>query len=133
MKSLLMAILFVLAVSTNAKAIDAVITFTDNSGGDPLVNNGETGFRIQRNLNNGLFTDIATAPASPGAGITVQVIDTTLVESQTTENKYCYRVYAFNATGNSGFANTQIPGVTDCKVIAQLLIVPAGPAGILVK
>lgn len=128
--------LFMLAVWTNAHAVDAVISFTDNSGSgiDPKVNDRELGFRVQRSLNNGPFTDVVTIPESPGAGAIVQVTDTTLVANPAVVNKYCYRVVAFNEFGNSAFATTQTPGVTDCRIISMLItLVPTGPAGLLIK
>jgi hypothetical protein len=129
------ALLFGLGIWTSALAADATITFIDNAGANPpAVNDVEDGFRIQRNLNGGAFATIgAIVPASPGVGLTIQVTDTTLVESPTIANKYCYRVVAFNIKGDSPFATTATPGVTDCKTLAQLIAIPAGPTGLLVQ
>ena len=117
----LFALLFTLAAFTNIHAADATITFTDNA-------NNEQGFRIERNLNGGAFAPLATL----GADITMMV-DTTLVQSTTADNKYCYRVMAFNTAGDSPYAMTQTQGVTDCKIIPRLVTIPSGPSGLLVQ
>ncbi len=122
----LLGVLFILAVSTNAQAADATIEFQDNA-------NNETTFIIERNLNGGSYVVLQTVSASPGTGLTVSVLDTTLVASATTANKYCYRVAASNSAGNSAYASTATPGVTDCKVIAQLVSIPVPASGLLVK
>ena len=110
-----------LAASTSALAADATVSFTDNS-----IN--EDGFRVERNLNGGAFAPLATLAVNIN-----QFIDTTLTQSATTDNKFCYRVLAFNTAGVSGFANTATPGVSDCKVVPMLVTIPIGPSGLLVK
>jgi hypothetical protein len=122
----LSVLLFVLAASTSALAADATITFQDNA-------DNETGFRIERNLNGGAYTPLPVALPSNGVGLTVSVLDTTLVQSTSADNKYCYQAVAFNTAGDSPFATTATPGVTDCKVIPRLIVIPTGPAGLLVK
>ena len=122
MKGLLViALIFVLW--TNAHAIDATITFTDNA-------NNEDGFRVERNLNGGAFSLLPTGTLAPNI---TQLLDTTLQQSTTVDNKYCYRVLAFNSAGNSAFATTTTPGVTDCKTVPMLITIPTGPTGLLVK
>ena len=118
--------LSVVGVSTSVLAADATVTFTDQS-------DNELGFRIERNLNGGAFTALPLALPSNGVGLTVSVLDTTLVQSSTQDNKYCYRALAYNSAGDSPFATTATPGVTDCKTIARLIVIPTGPAGLLVK
>jgi len=115
-----------LVICTSALAADATITFQDNA-------DNETGFRIERNLNGGAYTPLPVALPSNGVGLTVSVLDTTLVQSTTADNRYCYRAVAFNAAGDSPFASTATPGVTDCKVIPRLIVIPTGPTGLLVK
>jgi hypothetical protein len=115
-----------LAVSTSALAADATITFTDNS-------DNESGFRVERNLNGGAFAPLPLALPSNGVGLTVSVLDTTLAQSSAADNRYCYRVVAFNSAGDSAFATTATPGVTDCKTIPRLIVIPSGPTGLLVK
>lgn len=117
---------FASAACTSAQAADATITFQDNA-------NNESGFRVERNLNGGAFTALPIVPPSSGVGLTVLVLDTTLVQSATQDNKYCYRAVAFNSAGDSTFASTATPGVTDCKIIAQLVSIPVPSSGLLVK
>jgi len=123
---MLCVLMFALWASTNELAADATVTFTDES-------DNEDTFQIQRNLNGGPFTTISTSPISPGVKLTVSVLDTTLVQSTTTDNKYCYRVFARNTAGDSPFASTATPGTTDCKVIPRLITIPVGGSGLLVK
>ena len=118
---LLSVLLLSLGIWTNAHAADATVTFTDNAA-------NESGFRVERNLNGGAFATLATL----GVNIT-QMVDTTLVQSATQSNKYCYRVVAFNTAGDSSYATTQTPGVTDCKTIPMLVTVPGSPSGLLVQ
>ena len=122
----LLGALSIFVVSTSVLAADATVTFTDQS-------DNETGFRIERNLNGGAFTALPLALPSNGVGLTVSVLDTTLVQSSTQDNRYCYRALAYNSAGDSPFATTATPGVTDCKTIARLIVIPTGPAGLLVK
>ena len=122
-----LVLLCMLAAWTNADAVDAIATITDQAS-------NETGFRFERNLNGGAFSVVATiGPATAPAPSVVQITDTTLVESPSGANKYCYRAVAFNTAGNSAFATTATPGVTDCKTIPQLVTIPIGPAGLLVQ
>jgi hypothetical protein len=122
----LFAILLSVVVSTSALAADATITFQDNA-------DNETGFRIERNLNGGAFAPLPVVLPSNGVGLTVSVLDTTLVQSTSADNKYCYRAVAFNTAGDSPLATTATPGTTDCKVIPRLIVIPTGPTGLLVK
>ena len=117
------ALLFALLASTSAHAADATLTFTDNA-------NNEDGFRVERNLNGGTYTLLPSGTLAPNI---TSLLDTTLVQSTTTANKYCYRVLAFNSAGNSAFATTATPGVTDCKTVPMLITIPAGPTGLLVQ
>lgn len=116
---------FFLAWASAAMGADALISFTDNAG-------NETGFRIERNLNGGAFATVQTLPISPGAGVTVQLTDTTLIQSVSQANKYCYKVFTFNSAGEAQ-ATTATPGVTDCKTIPQLVTIPIGGSGLLVQ
>jgi PKD repeat protein len=71
------------------------LKWTDNSG-------NETGFRIERCKGSTCtnFTLIATV----GANVT-SYSNTKLIANTT----YCYRVYAYNASGNSGYSNIVTP------------------------
>ncbi|MEO1448147.1 MAG: glycoside hydrolase family 9 protein [Bacteroidota bacterium] len=60
------------------------------------VANDEDGYKVERKTGNGAFGEIASLSAD-ASGYT----DTGLSASTT----YTYRVYAFNAAGNSGFSN----------------------------
>ncbi len=139
MKTLLriFLVVFFLAWAAQSRAEEATISWTDNSGKNPLVNDQEYGFRLERNLNGGPFTLLPGD--SPIVGVTtsadVQIYtDTTLTADNNVDNKYCYRVQAVNFVGSSGWASTATPGITDCKVIPRrLLVIPIDPAGLLVK
>jgi FtsP/CotA-like multicopper oxidase with cupredoxin domain len=93
------------------------LTWTDNA-------NNETGFVIQRSVNGGAFTQIATAPALNGTG-TVTVID--MVSAQATNTIYSYRVAATNAGGNSAFSNTASATVPALPLLPSNLVLVNGP------
>lgn len=59
----------------------------------------ESGFRIERSINGGGFTLLATAPAFAGTG-TVTFVDTTVTNSSA-DVIYSYRVWATNSVGDS--------------------------------
>lgn len=81
--------LFALAGPVLAQAFTVTLQWQDNSA-------DETGFGIQAASSCiGTFADIAKV----GANVT------TFTDSNATPGK-CYRVYAFNAAGNSPFSNT---------------------------
>jgi hypothetical protein len=73
------------------------LTWTDNA-------NNETGFRIERSVNGGAFTLLATASALPTSG-TVTFNDSA-VQPAATATTYAYRVAAINVGGTSAFTNT---------------------------
>jgi hypothetical protein len=127
-----LAILFL----TVAPIVDAAITldnprpltltWQDNSGSNPAVNDQEDGFILERNLNGGAWTVIASAI---GANITTYS-DGLVVQSTTVDNVYCYRVKAFNKTGQSGYSNQ------DCGTIRKAvppLVIPTIPGGVTVS
>lgn len=60
----------------------------------------ESGFRIERSANGGAFSQIAQVGANATA-----FTDSGLARRTT----YAYRVCAFNASGNSGYANSASP------------------------
>ncbi|MGC4118828.1 MAG: multicopper oxidase domain-containing protein [Myxococcales bacterium] len=78
---------------------------------DNAVN--ETGFVIQRSINNGAYVQIGTAPASPGTG-SVAFSDAA-VTTAAANATYRYRVAATNGAGSSAFSS------------AATVIVPALP------
>lgn len=99
-----------------AFAIDAILSWTDNSS-------NEQGFKIERSLNASTFTALATVNAN-----VVTVTDTTLVQSLTVDNVYCYRVYAYNTAGNSAFT------APACKTIAKPTVtLPAAPGNLTIQ
>lgn len=118
-----------LLFAVNLWAADATIEFTDNA---PNATNPspETGFKVFRSLNGGASVELLNVPASVGSGLTVSVTDTTLVQSNSQDNVYCYDVAAYNAAGQSPFG-TWVG--TRCKTIPMLITIPAGPTGRLVK
>ena len=137
---LLTAILSLCALTATARAQTPpklTVTWTDNSGKNPAVNDQESGFRVERNLNGGPFTLLPGD--SPIVGVTTgadvqSYIDTTVMADNNVDNKYCYRVQAVNSAGSSGWATTATPGVTDCGIIPKrVLVIPADPSGQLVQ
>lgn len=109
--------LLVLLLPAPAFAIDATLSWTDNSS-------NETGFRVQRQLNGSAFADVATVNSN-----VVTVIDTTLTQSTTVDNAYCYRLYAFNTAGNSAFT------APACKTIPKLVVItiPTAPSNLTIQ
>ncbi len=111
-------LLFLLLLPMPAYGVDAILSWTDNSG-------NETGFKIERNLNGGAFTALATVNSN-----VVTVTDTTPVQSQTVDNVYCYRLYAYNTAGNSAFT------APACKTILKpppVVTIPAAPSNLTIQ
>ena len=81
------------------------LAWTDNA-------NNETNFVVERAVNTGAFTSLATLPAN-----TVSYTDTTT----TAGNTYTYRVKATNAGGSSGYSNT---------ASVTIMAVPAAPTSL---
>jgi hypothetical protein len=81
------------------------IAWTDNSS-------NETGFKIERRLGSGSWSQIATV----GANVTTYT-STNLTAGAT----YSFRVRSYNATGNSAYSNT---------ATATVLAPPAAPSGL---
>ena len=105
-----------------AEAIDAVLSWTDNSGNDPTINDQEDGFSIERKLNTGTYSVLTTV----GSNI-VTVTDTTLVQAFV-DNNYCYRLAAFNTAGVSSYSNEA------CKLVPAIpLIIPASASNLTIK
>ena len=128
MKTVLLAILL-LAITATAQAQTATVTWTDNSGKIATINDQETGFQVERNLNGGTFGLLVTTAADSQF-----YLDATVTADNSVDNRYCYKVRAVNLAGASGYADTATPGTTDCKVIPRrVLVIPASPSGQLVK
>ena len=72
------------------------LTWRDNA-------TNETGFVIERSVNGGAFTQIATAPARNSTG-NVTYVDTTAVATSAVTT-YTYRVAAVNIAGTSAYSN----------------------------
>lgn len=77
--------LLVVASVANTKF---TLSWTDNS-------TNEAGFAIQRSFNNGPWIEIARVGANA----------TTYVDAGLVPGEYRYRLFAYNAAGNSGFSN----------------------------
>lgn len=75
-----------LLASANAATVD--LTFTDNA-------DNEKGFIVERSVNGGAWTQVATL------GINVVAFS----DDAPLESTVKYRVYAFNDFGDSGFSN----------------------------
>lgn len=71
-------------------AAQVTLRWSDNSS-------NETGFKIERALGSGSFSQIATTGRN-----TTQYTDTTVASNRT----YRFRVRAYNSAGNSGYSNT---------------------------
>lgn len=71
------------------------ITWSDNSGNDPKINDQEDGFNIKRSTSQaGPFVEVAKV----GPNITTY---SDIILNDNGVNQYCYTVSAFNATGTS--------------------------------
>jgi fibronectin type 3 domain-containing protein len=64
--------------------------------------NNETGFEVERSVNGGPFTLIATPGVSTGTGLTVTYFNTGLALG----NTYAYRVRAMRGAAASAYSNT---------------------------
>lgn len=112
-----------------AEAQTATVSWIDNSGKNPTINDEETGFQVERNLNGGAFALLGTT--APDAQT---FVDNTLFADNVVDNKFCYRVRAINTAGASAYATTATPGTTDCKIVPRRpIIVPSDPNGLLVQ
>jgi len=94
----------------------ANLTWIDNS-------TDETGFVLERQLNAGPFTVLASALAAN----LISYSDLTATASTAQANTYCYRVKAFNATGPSAYTNTA------CKTFPKIPTAPNAPSGLQVS
>ncbi len=83
------------------------LNWTDNS-------NNETGFRIERVTDPGIYTQIATV-----AAITATYVDT----SVSSGHSYLYRVCSYNALGNSPYTNEVYVAAWDSVAPANLTVV----------
>jgi len=78
------------ALSASAKKGSISLAWIDNA-------NNETGFRVERAVNGGAFTQIAQLGTNVRA----------YTDASTSKNvSYAYRVRSFNANGNSAYSNT---------------------------
>lgn len=102
-----------------ATATQVTLGWTDNSG-------NETGFRIERQLAGGSTWDVlATTDAN-----TTGFVDTTVVVAES----YVYRVFAFNAVGDSTSSNLANVNIPDPSAMVSSDIgnpVPAGFTNVL--
>jgi hypothetical protein len=101
---------------SKAQAIDNVLTWVDNSGNNPAVNDQEDGFRVERKLNTGTYALLATV------GMNVVTYTDSTAVAATIPNTYCYRVNAFNKAGTSAFSTEA------CKTIPALILTTPAPA-----
>ena len=115
MKALMFLLGFLLLAST-AHGESAVLTWVDNSGNSPSINDQETGFIIERQLNGGAWNSLGTTLPN-----VVTYTDNTLVAGST-DNRYCYRVSATNTAGTSA------PSPVACKTITAVVVIVIPPA-----
>src|SRR4030095_4632193 len=108
------------AVKTGVYPCEVTLAWQDNS-------NNETNFIIERQLNGGAFAKQA------GVGANVQsAVDSTVTQSPTVDNVYCWRVSAANVDSSgkpqqSGWSNTS------CFTVAKAaspISPPAAPSGL---
>ena len=107
----------VLFSSTSVRAAPIALAWNDNS-------TDEIGFKIERAVANGNFTQIATVGADIAA-----YVDTTAV----TGTAYTYRVRAYNAWGDSAYSNIvgNAPAITT-QPFGPTLVSPGGSASLTV-
>jgi hypothetical protein len=93
----------------------AVLTWTDTTPAASSLGNpeNEIGFRIERSINGGPYTSIGTALANA-----TTYVDGTAMAASTT---YSYRVFAYNADGDSPASNTWVLPVTVTGVTANVI------------
>lgn len=111
-----------LSVAAFAFAETNTLTWVDNSGNDPKVNDQEEGFKIYRSINGGPFTALPTVAAANVASFTDNIAATNI------DQQVCYQVTAVNGAGESAPSNQA------CKLIGRLpWVIPASPTQASVK
>jgi hypothetical protein len=96
-----------------AGAAQLTLNWADNSS-------DETGFRIERKIGTGAYTQIATV-----AGNATSYVDTTVTAGTT----YCYQVRAYNAVGDSAPSNEACGTPTGSTPTTYLLTVTKAGSG----
>src|SRR5262245_43767315 len=117
LRSFLFTILTVLSSPALVTAAQLILSWSDNS-------TNEVGFKIERGpATTGPFTQIGTVPSNAAS-----YTDSGLAEATT----FCYRVRAFNATGDSGYTNVVCATTTANLTVAKSGngTVTSSPAGI---
>jgi len=107
-RTVLIPLLLLAAMAWHGESIAAQLTstWTDNS-------NNEDGFKIERKLGQtGTFAEVDRVPTN-----VTNYSDPVPVDGQ----EYCYRVRAYNSTGNSAYTNES------CGQIATIVIPPTAP------
>src|SRR5262245_34535170 len=113
----LLKLLTILSSSAVVTAAQLTLSWSDNS-------TNEDGFKIERGpATTGPFTQIGTVPPNAAS-----YTDSGLAEATT----FCYRVRAFNATGDSGYTNVVCATTTATLTVAKSGngTVTSSPAGI---
>lgn len=102
----LLILLAVLLVPTLAHAVSLTVTWTDAS-------TNEDGFGVERKVGSAAYVEIGKTAVNVA----------TFTDPSAPTGAVCYRVYAYNATGKSGYSNeacTTVPTLpnapTDVKV-----------------
>lgn len=118
----LFAVLFasVAGAQTPTQTANFALTWVDNSGNNPSVNDQEDGFYIERRLGqSGSFSRVG----SVGQNIT-KFADSIAADPGNTE--YCYRVQGFNKMGAGAFSNIA------CATTPLVNVAPPGPSNVSV-
>ena len=113
----LFAAFLVVLLSLSVNAEQVALTGQDNA-------DNEDGTGVERNLNSGAFSVVVTL----SGGSMVSYTDSTVVAPTAIgapDNVYCYRVFAFNAAGSSGYSNTA------CKTFAAPKLQPPSAPSLL--
>lgn len=113
------------AVTSGKYPCSVTLTWTDNS-------NNETEFAVERQLNGGAWNRIGQTAANVAT-----YVDTTLQQSTTADNVYCYQVKAGNMTNATPPALQQsAPSNTACFTVAKFVApipVPGVPTALKVS
>ena len=106
--------LFAVPIPAPAQTANLSLSWTDNS-------QGEDGFGVERKQGaQGTYAEIARTAAN------VATYTDSLDNPAPGGLQHCYRVYAFNPAGKSGYSNEA------CATTPAIVVVPAAPASLVI-